>query len=62
MDLKLELRVSNDACVIPVVRSFLLNAFALSSLDKNLHEELAGLIVLCTDDAIKHAYGKGEEG
>lgn len=60
--MEFELRVSNDERVIPVVRSFLLDAFALSLLEKNLHERLAELVVLCTDDAIKHAYNEGEDG
>lgn len=62
MAIEFELRVSNDERVIPVVRSFLLDAFALSSLEKNLHERLAGLVVLCTTDAVKHAYNEGEDG
>ena len=62
MAVDLELRVSNDERVIPVVRSFVFNAFAQSSLEKNLHERLAKLVVLSVGDAVKHAYGSGEEG
>lgn len=60
--MEFELRVSNDEHIIPVVRSFLLDVFARSSLERNLHERLAELVVLCTDDAVKHAYNEGEDG
>ena len=62
MAIEFELRVSNDERVIPVVRSFVFDAFTQSSLEKNLHERLAELVVLCAVDAVKHAYGRGEEG
>ena len=62
MPIEFELRVSNDERVIPVVCSFVFNVFAQSSLEKNLHERLAELVVLSVSDAVKHAYGSGEEG
>ncbi|MCG8345325.1 MAG: GNAT family N-acetyltransferase [Chlorobiales bacterium] len=62
MAIDLELRVSNDERVIPVVRSFVFSAFAQSSLEKNLHERLAKLVVLSVGDAVMHAYQPDEEG
>ncbi|MCG8343117.1 MAG: GNAT family N-acetyltransferase [Chlorobiales bacterium] len=62
MGIDLELRVSNDECVIPVIQSFVSGAIAQTRLKRRLHERLAKLVVLSACDAVKHAYGTGEEG
>ena len=62
MAIDLELRVGNDECIIPVIRSFVSGAIAQTTLDGNLHERLAELVILSASDAVKHAYSPGEEG
>lgn len=62
MAIDLELRVSNDECVIPVIQSFVSEAIAQTPLKGRLHERLAKLVVLSACDAVKHAYRPGETG
>jgi len=62
MAIDIELRVSNDERLIPVIRSLVFDAIALTSLDESLYDKLVELVVLSAGDAVRHAYSPGEEG